>query len=188
MQKITTVTSYIDGLSQWKEEVMLLRELALASGLAETIKWGGPCYTKGGQNILGLAAFKNYACIWFFQGALLKDEKGYLMNAQEGKTKALRQWRFTSLQEIKKAPIKAYIKEAITNSEKGLKIKAAPKTPLPLPIELQQAMKDKTFKSKWEALSPSHRREYCEYILEAKKEETRLRRAEKCVKAVMLSK
>lgn len=188
MQKITTVTSYIDGLSQWKEEVMLLRELALASGLAETIKWGGPCYTKGGQNILGLAAFKNYACIWFFQGALLKDEKGYLMNAQEGKTKALRQWRFSSLQEIKKAPIKAYVKEAISNSEKGLKIKPSPKAALPIPEELLSFLKNKDFKAGWDALSPSHRREYCESILEAKKEETRLRRAHKCVEAVMLSK
>ena len=59
MQKITTVTSYINGLNQWKEEIILLRELVLSNDLEETIKWGGPCYTKGGQNILGLAAFKN---------------------------------------------------------------------------------------------------------------------------------
>lgn len=188
MQKITTVTSYIDGLNQWKEEIILLRELVLSNDLEETIKWGGPCYTKGGQNILGLAAFKNYACIWFFQGGLLKDEKGHLMNAQEGKTKAMRQWRFTSVSEIKKAPIKAYIKEAINNSEKGLKIKAGPKPALPVPDELLPFLKNKDFKSRWDALSPSHRREYCESILEAKKEETRLRRAEKCVEAVMSGK
>lgn len=188
MQKNTTVTSYIDGLSQWKEEIILLRELVLSADLEETIKWGGPCYTKGGQNILGLAAFKHYACIWFFQGGLLKDEKGHLMNAQEGKTKAMRQWRFTSLSEIKKAPIKAYIKEAIQNSEKGLKIKAAPKAPLAMPHELQQALKNKSFKEKWDALRPSHQREYIEHILEAKKEETRLRRVEKCVEAVMSGK
>lgn len=188
MQKITTVTGYIEGLAHWKEEIILLRELVLASGLDETIKWGGPCYTKGGQNILGLAAFKNYVGIWFFQGGLLKDDKNLLINAQEGKTKAMRQWRFTSVSEIKKAPIKAYIKEAINNSEKGLKIKASPKLALPVPDELFTFLKNKDFKSRWEALPPSHRREYCEFILEAKKEETRIRRAEKCVEAVMSGK
>jgi uncharacterized protein YdeI (YjbR/CyaY-like superfamily) len=185
MKNITTVASYIDGLSHWKEEMTLLRELVLSTDLEETIKWGGPCYTKGGQNILGLAAFKNYVGIWFFQGGLLKDEKKLLVNAQEEKTKAMRQWRFTSLNEIKKAPIRAYIKEAIDNSEKGLKIKASPKSPLPIPNELMEVMNNKSFKEKWDNLRPSLQREYCEYIMEGKKEETRLRRAEKCIEAVI---
>lgn len=85
MQKITTVTGYIEGLAHWKEEIILLRELVLASGLDETIKWGGPCYTKGGQNILGLAAFKNYVGIWFFQGGLLKDYKTCLSTPRKAK-------------------------------------------------------------------------------------------------------
>ena len=84
MQKITTVTGYIEGLAHWKEEIILLRELVLASGLDETIKWGGPCYTKGGQNILGLAAFKT---MWnmVFPGWLLKDYKTCLSTPRKAK-------------------------------------------------------------------------------------------------------
>ncbi|MBK7633096.1 MAG: hypothetical protein IPJ13_01585 [Saprospiraceae bacterium] len=46
--------------------------------------------------MVGLAAFKSYTGIWFFQGGLLDDKQQFLMNAQEGKTKAMRQWRFFS--------------------------------------------------------------------------------------------
>ncbi|MBK8702017.1 MAG: YdeI/OmpD-associated family protein [Saprospiraceae bacterium] len=173
-------------MDRWQEEILLLREIILSTGLEETIKWGAPTYTHKGQNIVGLAAFKSYAGLWFFQGGLLDDKKGFLMNAQDGKTKAMRQWRFLSLGEIKKAPVKTYVLEAIRNSEAGLKIKAQPKKALPLPVELETALqKNKLALQHWQRLSPAHQREYNEYVGEAKKEETRQRRAEKCVAALL---
>ncbi len=68
--------------------------------MKETIKWGAPVYTLDYKNIVGLGAFKSYVGLWFFQGALLNDEKKKLINAQEDKTKALRQWRFNSVKKI----------------------------------------------------------------------------------------
>ena len=70
-------------------------------GLEETVKWGGPVYVADGKNIVGLGAFKSYFALWFFQGALLADQEKVLVNAQEGRTKALRQWRFENKREIK---------------------------------------------------------------------------------------
>ena len=57
--------------------------------LLETIKWGVPVYTLNDKNVLGMGAFKSYVGIWFFQGAFLDDPQKKLINAQEGKTKAL---------------------------------------------------------------------------------------------------
>ena len=58
-------------------------------------------------------AFKSYFGLWFHQGVTLKDEASVLINAQERKTKALRQWRMTSVKDIKPAIVKRYLKEAI---------------------------------------------------------------------------
>jgi len=68
--------------------------------MTETIKWSAPVYTFEGKNLVGLGAFKSYVGLWFFQGSLLNDKKKKLINAQEGKIKALRQWRFNSVKEI----------------------------------------------------------------------------------------
>jgi uncharacterized protein YdeI (YjbR/CyaY-like superfamily) len=112
-----TVDEYILSTEKWRESLELLRSILLAEGLTETIKWGGPVYTSGSKNIAGMAAFKNYVAVWFYQGALLKDEKNMLVNAQEGVTKALRQWRFESVQEIASNSdlLTKYILEAIEN-------------------------------------------------------------------------
>jgi uncharacterized protein YdeI (YjbR/CyaY-like superfamily) len=68
--------------------------------MTETVKWGVPVYTIEGKNIVGIAGFKAYVGLWFFQGAMLKDKKKKLINAQDGKTKALRQCRLNSVKEI----------------------------------------------------------------------------------------
>ena len=54
-------------------------------------------FTLNGKNVLGIGGFKNYFTIWFFNGVFLKDEKNVLVNSQEGLTKSLRQWRFSSV-------------------------------------------------------------------------------------------
>ena len=90
-----------------------LRAILDATPLTAEIKWGAPCYTFNGKNVVGLMAFKSYFGLWFHQGVALKDEASVLINAQEGKTKALRQWRMTSVKDIKPAIVKRYLKEAI---------------------------------------------------------------------------
>ena len=139
MKYAKSIEEYLDNVGEWKEEVKLLREIMLSTPMEETLKWGIPVYTVNNKNVAGIGAFKSYAGFWFYQGVFLKDPKNKLINAQEGKTKALRQWRFESLSVIKKQhkTILAYVEEAIANQLAGLEMKPAKKKPLVIPRELK---------------------------------------------------
>lgn len=123
MKKINSAEDYFLVKSQWDNILKQLREIILLTELTETLKWGIPTYTLDGKNVAGLVAFKSFVAIWFFNGVLLKDETYKLINAQAGKTKALRQWRFSSIEEIDSTLIKAYLKEAIKNQQEGKTVK-----------------------------------------------------------------
>ncbi len=182
----TSVVDIISDMDPWVDELMLLRELALSTGLEETIKWGGPVYTFKGKNVLGIAGFKNYACVWFYQGCFLSDPEKVLINAQEGRTKALRQWRFTSLKEIKPTQVKKYMKEAVQNMKEGKKISPQKKAPWVVPDLFQKAFKkNKVLKMAFEKLTPGRQREFAEYLNEAKTEETKLKRMEKTIPMIL---
>ena len=105
MKSSGTADDFILNSGKWQKALTLLRDIFLATQLNETKKWGAPVYTMEGKNIAGMAASKSYVTIWFYQGALLKDKEKKLINAQEGITKALRQWRFSSEEEIQKIAI-----------------------------------------------------------------------------------
>jgi len=184
MKKYKTAEEYIFSQDYWQDALLLLRDTILSTKLAETVKWGAPVYTFEGKNIVGLGAFKSYVAIWFFQGALLKDEKKKLMNAQEGKTKALRQWRFFSKEEIEGelGTILAYLEEAILNQKQGKRIRPAINKPLRIPKELTTLFStNQTVKTDFHSLSLSKQREYAEYISEAKRAETKQKRLEKII-------
>lgn len=179
------VTAYIEKQVQWKKELEALRKILLELPLEETMKWGAPYYTNGGKNIVGMSAFKKYFGLWFTQGALLKDEQNVLINAQEGKTNAMRQWRFTSLQEVQAEMVKSYVVEAVENQKKGKMIKPQ-KKPLIIPELLQKEIDNNPeFKEKFKAFSLSHKREYADYISEAKRETTRQSRLQKIIPMII---
>ena len=181
------VTAYITKKENWKAELELLRETVLACHLEETIKWGAPVYMSNGKNILGLSAFKNYVGLWFFQGGTLKDSHNVLMNAQEGKTKAMRQWRFHSIAEIDTELVKTYVKEAIENQEKGKIIKPKRNTkPLVIHPLLQKELDTNSeFSKQFDSFSLSKKREYADHISSAKRETTQLSRLEKIIPMVI---
>ncbi len=184
MEAHASAEKYIQKHARWQKELTALREILLVSGMEETIKWGAPVYTVDGKNVVGLGAFKSYVGIWFFQGVFLKDPLGVLINAQENKTKALRQWRFASLDEINANAdrIREYVQEAIENQKKGLMVRPDRKKPLEIPEELRRALDaDAGLKQRFEALSRGKQREYAEYIAEAKREETRRRRLDRII-------
>ena len=180
MKGAKTVDEYIDKAEQWQPELTRLREILNSTGLEETVKWGAPCYTHDGKNVVGIAGFKNYFGLWFHQGALLADAEGVLINAQEGRTKALRQWRFESKKDIKVRTIKAYVKESIEQISAGKSIGADRNKPLTIPPLLKQALtKNKTAKKAFDELTKGKRREYADYISEAKRDETKEKRLAK---------
>ncbi|MFO0924374.1 MAG: DUF1801 domain-containing protein [Pirellulales bacterium] len=180
MKNSLSVDAYIASCTTWQNELVVLRKILLKCKLVETVKWGGPVYTYQEKNVVGIGAFKSYVGLWFFQGALLSDPEGLLINAQEGKTKAQRQMRFQSGKEIKAKLIAAYVTEAKALVDRGESIQPDRNRPLVLPAELQSAFqKHKRIAQAFDKLSLSCKREYVEYIDTAKKSETKARRLEK---------
>ncbi|EDP70349.1 hypothetical protein FBALC1_06318 [Flavobacteriales bacterium ALC-1] len=181
MKKIYSVEEYIEINPKWSEELTRLRNTILKTELTEMVKWSMPTYCLNGKNVLGIGAFKNHFCLWFHNGVFLKDEHNILINAQENKTKAMRQMRFDSAEDIKDAVILNYVQEAINNQRAGkeMKPKRATKTVV-IPTELKQALNvNKTLSSSFKKLTPGKQREYCEYIDTAKREATKQTRIEK---------
>ena len=180
MKYAKSVDEYLDSLEQWKEEILLLRDIVLKTGLNETLKWGTPTYTWNNENITGLAAFKSYVGLWFYQGALLKDDPKLLVNANEKITKTMRQMRFTSKSEINADIIEQYVFESVENFKAGIKIKPDLQKPLCVPDIMATFLKQNSvIEEVWNQLSLACKREYAEYISDAKKEETQLKRLEK---------
>jgi len=185
MQSFKTVDEFISNAKQWREELMQLREILRETELTEGIKWGAPIYTYKGKNVVGMAGFKSYVGLWFHQGALLKDPKKKLINAQEGVTKALRQWRMASGKEIDARAIKAYVKEAMGHVEDGKEIKPLPRKKTAIPKELAAALKKNPAAGKaFKLLAPFKQREYSEYIAEAARPETKEKRIGKILPLV----
>ncbi len=186
MQRAKSVDEYISNQPQWSEELKVLRKILLDVGLEEVVKWGGPVYMFNKKNLVSIGGFKSFVSLWFYQGALLKDKKKLLVNAQEGITKAQRQMRFTSGDKIDQATIKAYVLETIENHKAGREIKADTKKPLMIPDELAQAFRSTPdLLIKFEALTLSKRREYAEHISTAKRQETKLARLEKITPMIL---
>ena len=181
------VTNYIEKKEKWKTELELLRTTLLSTKMEETIKWGAPTYVYKGKNVVGLAAFKNYCGLWFFQGSLLKDSHKVLMNAQEGKTKAMLQWRFFTLDDIDVKLIKTYVLEAKQNVDEGKEIKPdRTKKELIIPELLQNTLNTNAdFKSQFETFTLSKKREYADYISDAKREATKQKRLEKIIPMIL---
>ncbi|MBI1287820.1 MAG: hypothetical protein GC178_09595 [Flavobacteriales bacterium] len=176
------VDAYMDKkANDWQRPILeTLRQCILDCGLKEEIKWGAPTYTHHG-NVVGFSAFKNHCGLWFFEGAMLKDKAKVLQNAQEGKTQALRQWRFLEGDKVDEELVKQYVREAALNMEKGVKT-LKKKIEVVVPKLLQDALDaEPSVKEFYDSMAPSHRREYADHISEAKQEATKLRRLEKCM-------
>jgi len=190
MKKVYSVEEYIETNAHFDEALTILRNIINTTELEETIKWSAPVYALNGKNVVGLGAFKNHFGIWFFNGVFLKDEHGMLVNAQENKTKALRQMRFESIAEIDEDIVLSYVKEAIENQRLGKEIKPdRSKKETIIPEELQAALdSDKDYKTALEALSPSKLREYCEHIASAKRDATKISRLEKIKPMILQNK
>src|SRR5471030_3043528 len=105
---------------RWRAEFAALRQLCLASGLNEELKWGQACYDLDGRNVVLIHGFKDYCALLFMKGALLKDPRGILVQ-QTKNVQSARQIRFTSIVDVnkQKAAVKAYIKEAIAVEKSG---------------------------------------------------------------------
>ena len=184
------VDFFFDKAKKWQEELIALRSIILSCGLEEELKWGCPCYTHEKTNIVLIHAFRDYCAILFFKGALLKDEKGILIQQTEN-VQAARQMRFTNTKEIAKlkTEIKAYIYEAIEVERAGLKVKLKKPSEFKIAEEFQIKL-DKTPKLKkaFYALTPGRQRAYLLYFSAPKQAKTREARVAKYEKQILIGK
>ena len=159
------VDFFFTKAKQWQQEFKKLRSIILDCGLTEELKWGKPCYTLQGNNIVLIHGFKEYCALLFFKGALLKDSRRILIQQTEN-VQAARQIRFRSVQEIVKLErvLKAYVREAVEAEKAGLKV---------------------ALKKAFRALTPGRQRGYLLYFSSAKQSQTREARIEKNVKRIL---
>ena len=182
MPQSKTVEEYILNAHSRQDILMVLRDLLKWSELTETIKWGAPCYSLNGKNVVGLGVFKEHVAIWFFQGALLKDEGNVLINAQSDKTKALRQWRFVNAEDLDEELIIAYINEAIENERQNRRVKISRNKKLIIPPELNEALSEDTnLRIAFAKFSLGKQREFANYIENAKQAKTKQSRLDKII-------
>ena len=187
MKKTISVDTYIKSHEKQEDLLKKIRKIIQSTCLCETFKWGMPTYTCDNKNLLGMGAFKSHVGLWFFQGGLLSDRYKLLTNAQEGKTKAMRQIRFEKLDDINEKILLYYIEQTIANHKKGLVIKAGKKTDkIIIPEELLKSFhKSATLEKSFNELTTGKKREYIEHITSAKRDATKSRRLEKIIPLVL---
>ncbi len=124
-----------------------------------------------------------------WEWSTFEDKAGKLVNAQEGKTTAQRQWRFSEGDPVDENLVLAYVREAIGHQEAGRMVKPAPKKSLELPPELTDAFSNNPkLEEGFNALAPYKQREYAEHISGAKRADTRVRRLEKILPMILAGK
>lgn len=184
------VEEYFEGLEKWRDELVGLRRIVTGCGLVEELKWGAPCYSFEGRNVVILGGLKGACVMSFLKGTLLADLKGILRKPGEN-SQAARVVKFTSIREIlgMEGDLKAYVYEAMEIEKAGLKVAFKDPADFILVDELQEKLEnDPKLKAAFEALTPGRRRAYNMHFSSAKQSATRVSRIEKYVARILCGK
>jgi uncharacterized protein YdeI (YjbR/CyaY-like superfamily) len=174
------IDAYIARSAPFAQPILIhLRQLVHRASpeIEETIKWSHPTFLYRGKLLCRMAAFKAHAGFGFWHQGVEK-----LLNRELGKTNEASGLigRITSLAELPAdRDLLRYLKTAIKLSDEGAPSRPPrkPKPALPLPADLAAALKkNRAALTTWDNFSPSHRREYIEWITEAKRPVTRAQR------------
>jgi len=184
------VDAYFSRRDSWQEEFARLRGILLDTGLTEDLKWGEPCYTLDGANIVLIHGFKDYCALLFFKGALMSDTAGVLIQ-QTKNVQAARQIRFTSADQISgmENVLKAYVAEAAEIERSGAKVDFKGTEEFAVPEEFQARIDSSpALKSAFEALTPGRQRAYLLHFAQPKQAKTREARIDKAMPQILAGK
>ncbi|MDB5156208.1 MAG: hypothetical protein JWR50_915 [Mucilaginibacter sp.] len=181
------VDFYFNKEQKWQQEIRKLRTIILDCGLVEELKWGCPCYTFKGSNIVLIHVFKEYCALLIFKGALLNDSNGILIQQTEN-VQAARQIRFTDISQIVELEpvLKAYIFEAVEVEKAGLKVELKKTKEFNIPDEFQDKLDTMpALQTAFNALTPGRQRGYLLHFSAPKQSKTRESRIEKCIPQIL---
>ena len=183
MTRDPRIDAYIERAAPFAQPILMqVRELVheACPQVEESIKWGMPSFSYAGGILCGMAAFKQHASFGFWKHALVVGEG-------EPRDGMGSYGKMTSLKDLPpKKTLLAHVRKAMKLNEDGVKSptprKAAPKPPPETPSDLVAALKqNKAAKASFDAFPPSCKREYVEWITEAKREQTRAKRLAQAV-------
>lgn len=184
------VDGFLAQESKWREEFVALRGILQGCDLVEDLKWGVPCYTHKGKNVVLIHGFKEYCALLFIKGSLLKDPAGLLVQ-QTDNVQAGRQVRFKSLGEIVSlgGVLVSYIEDAIGLEDSGARVDFKGTLEFGMPEELRvRFVGDPSLRVAFESLTPGRQRAYLLHFSQPKQEKTRVSRIEKCIPGIRAGK
>ena len=190
MSKNPKVDELIQKTKKWQAEFEKLRAIILDANLTEEVKWGAPCYTLEGNNVVLIHGFKEYCAILFIKGVLLDDSLGILIQQTEN-VQSARQIRFSSMDDIDKmeSVLKTYILNAIEVEKSGVKVVNQNSNDLVFADEFKQKLSEVSgLQAAFDALTPGRKRAYNFYFSAPKKSKTREARVEKYFQKILKGK
>jgi uncharacterized protein YdeI (YjbR/CyaY-like superfamily) len=188
MDACPNADEYIARSERWPAEIAAVRPILLRAGLTEEIKWGKPCYTHGGSNVVIVQEMNDVLALMFFKGALMDDPEGVLRD-QGPNSRSAKRIEITSGDDVARlaGTLVAYADEAIRVEDAGLTAGPAPE--LVLVDELRDRLDaDPALRAAFEALTAGRRREYHLYVSGAKQATTRERRVDRCAPRILAGK
>lgn len=178
--------AFFSRLTDWREELLALREILRGCGLTEDFKWSSPVYTHEGGNIAIVWGFKDRAALGFFKGVLLKDPEK-MLDSPGPNSRSSRMLNFTDVAQIRalRPTIEAYIAEAVALEKSGAKVDL-PKDDLDYPEELVERLdRDEPFRTAFEGLTPGRQRGWVLHFSTAIQSKTRVARIEKAAPLIL---
>jgi uncharacterized protein YdeI (YjbR/CyaY-like superfamily) len=182
------VSEFIARSDRWRAEMEAVRPTLLDCGLDEEVKWGKPCYSHEGHNVVILQPMKELLSVMFFKGVVLSDPTGVLTE-QGPNSHAARRIVITSVDDAERVvpTLRDLVGEAIETADVGLAVPPRPQPTL-APEFVARLASDPKLAAAFERLTPGRQREMQLFIAAAKKSATRESRVDKCVSQILAGK
>ena len=176
------VDAYIHDAGEFAQPILHhLRDLvhAAAPDIEEGLKWGMPYFTHQGSLLCFMAAFKKHCAFRFWDGKLMEDPEGILLDV--GKSNMMDIGKISSLEDLPAEEVLSrYVANALAVAKTGEKPKKASRSTAevpPMPDDLAAALQENdAARATFEGFSNSNKKEYVEWLTDAKTEKTRLKR------------
>ena len=175
MPRDPRIDAYIDKAGDFAQPVLRhFRELVHSTieGAEEAVKWGMPHFTHNGKNIAGMAAFKAHCAVIVHGSGRQGEEDGM---GSYGKVKSLDDLPDDA--ELAARLVEARERIDVAGSAVKRPPKRESKPDLPAPQDFEAALRENArARATFDAFPPSQRREYVEWVSEAKQDATRAKR------------